>query len=178
MKFKFAFALTAALAAVGAIAVAHPHFPKTVEMKLGMDPNSPSIKLEHLTVSFNKELADKMKDGDVWHMAGASLDATADVKIGGKAVAKGHYRLLTRKVKGGDYELVLDPGGKPFSRDLSDKAMALETKFEKGQPVQEHLRLDLQPSGDKTKTVLNLEAHFSEFKAVSKIEVSEAAPAK
>lgn len=165
----------AALGTLAALAFAHPHFPKTVEMKLGMTDDAPSIKVSHLTVTFDQALFDKTKDGDVWHMAGASLDTTADVKIGGHAVAKGHYRLLTRKAKNGEWELVLDAGGKAFSRDLSDQAFALATTFEKGQPVQEHLRLDLQPSGDKHATVLNLEAHFGEFKATSKIEVAEAA---
>ncbi len=170
MKLRLSLLLVASLAAV---AIAHPHFPKTVEMKLGFTKDAPTIKVSHITVSFDQALFEQTKEGDVWHLGGASLETSADVKIGGHEVGKGSYRLLTRKTKSGDWELLLDKGGKPFSKDLTPDAFAIATTFEKGQPKHEHLQLDLQPSGDKSATVLNLEAHFGEFRATSKIDVPE-----
>jgi hypothetical protein len=172
LRATFVFALTA-----GALALAHPHFPKTVEMRMGFEKDAPTIKVEHLTVTFNKDGFENAKTGDTWHLAGAKLTAGLDVEIGGKAIAKGEYALLTRKTEKGVWELMLDPEGKPFQRTLSEKAIALETKFETGKPVQEHLRIDLQPSGDKEHVALNLEVHFDQYQATARI-VSVADPVR
>lgn len=166
MKLRLALAL--ALTA-GALALAHPHFPKTVEMRMGFEKDSPTIKVEHLTVTFNKDGFEKSKAGDSWHLAGAKFVAGLDLEIGGKSIAKGEYALLTRKTEKGDWELVLDSEAKPFQRTISEKAIALETKFEREKPVQEHLRIDLQPSGDKEHVGLNLEVHFDQYRATATI---------
>lgn len=168
--------LVAALAfAVGSLAIAHPHFPKIVTMRMGFEKDAPTIQVEHLTVTFNKDGFEKAKAGDTWHLAGAKLTSELDVEIGGKAIAKGEYALLTRKTEKGEWELVLDPEGKPFQRTLSEKAIALATKFETGKPVQEHLRIDLQPSGDKEHVALNLEVHFDQYQATATVAVGAAA---
>jgi Protein of unknown function (DUF2911) len=166
MKLRFA---AAALFAIASFAVAHPHFPKTVEMRMGFEKDAPTIKVEHLTVTFNKDGFEKAKAGDTWHLAGAKFTAGLDVEIGGKTIAKGEYALMTRKTEKGEWELILDPEGKPFQRTASEKAIAIAAKFESGKPVQEHLRIDLQPSGDKENVALNLEVHFDQYAATARV---------
>ena len=162
---------TLALLATSALAIAHPHFPKKVEFSLGFGADAPKLSVSHLTVTFDKAAFEAAKEGEVWHFANGHLSVPLDLKIGGKDVKKGEYRLLTRKTKDGNWELVLDPGGEPFQRELSKDAFALETTFTAKQPIQEHLRLDLQPSGDKEHTALHLEAHFDQYVATTKIEL-------
>lgn len=165
---------TALLFVTSTIAFAHPHFKKTVEMALGSAADAPKLSLSHLTVTFDKAGFEAAKEGAVWHFANGHLTVPVDLKIGGKDVKKGEYRLLTRKLKDGNWELVLDPGGDAFKRELSKDAFAIDTTFTAKQPVQEHLRLDLQPSGDKEHTSINLEAHFDQYLATAKIELPAA----
>ena len=160
--------------ALSTLALAHPHFPKKIEMTLGFDADAPIVGVTYNTVTFNKEGFEKAKEGDVWHLAGAGFETTDPIKVGGKEIKNGKYRLLTRLTKSGDWELVIDAGGAPFDPKLSDRAVAIATKFEKGQPVQEHLRIDLQPSGDKSATAIFLEVHFDQYKATSRIEAPAA----
>lgn len=165
---------TALLFATTAIAFAHPHFPKKVEFALGFEADSPKLAVSHLTVTFDKAGFAAAKVGDTWHFANGHLSVPLDLKIGGKDVKKGEYRLLARKAADDEWELVLDPGGEPFRRELSKDAFALDTTFTAKQPVQEHLRLDLQPSGDKEHTSIKLEAHFDQYLATAKIELPAA----
>lgn len=167
MKTRLALAL--ALAA-SAAALAHPHFPKRVEMALAMKPDAPRLAVEHLTVTFDAEAAGKMQEGDTWHLAGAKLEVPVTLKIGGKTVEDDDYRLLVRKTKDA-FELVIDMAGKRFDNALSPEAIALETKFERDQPLAEHLHIDLQPAGDKEHVALFLEVRFDTMKATARIEL-------
>jgi hypothetical protein len=156
--------------AVPAIALAHPHFPKRVEMALGFGKDAPRIAVEHLTVTFDAKGAEEMKEGETWHLAGAKFEAPIDLEVGGKKFTKGDYRLLTRKT-GNGFELLLDVGGDPFSRDVSEKAVAITTEFMREQPREEHLHVDLHPAGDDDEPALYLEVRFDDMKARARIVV-------
>lgn len=150
----------------------HPHFPKKVEMSLGFSQDAPKISVSHLTVTFNRDGFKKMPDGGAWHLANGKLRTEADVKIGGHDVEYGNYRLLARKA-GDKWELVLDPIGRDFSTDISEEALTLKTDFRKSKARQEHLRIDLQPSGVEDAMVLQLEVHFDDYVAIAKIEIPD-----
>lgn len=150
----------------------HPHFPKRVEMSLGFAQDAPKISVSHLTVTFNREGFEEMADGGAWHLANGKLQTDVDVKIGGHDVEAGKYRLLARK-SGDAWELVLDPTGRDFSTTISEEAFALKTDFRKAKERQEHLRIDLQPSGIDDAVVLQLEVHFDDYVAIAQIEVPE-----
>lgn len=152
--------------------VFHPHFPKTIEMTLGIEGDPPKLSVSHLTVTFDRAGFEKAKAGDVWHFANGHFKTPVALKVGGKDVPPGNYRLLARKTEKA-WELLLDPKGKDFSRDVSGDAIALDTRFEPGHEVNEHLRLDLQPSGAKDKTELRLEAHFDQYLAYATLEQAE-----
>lgn len=150
----------------------HPHFPKRVEMSLGFSPDAPKVAVSHLTVTFDRDGFAAMAEGGTWHLANGKLETGADIRVGGHDVAAGTYRLLARKTAD-SWELVLDPKGRDFSRDLSDEAFALTTEFRESPIRQEHLRIDLQPSGDAETLALHLEVHFDDYVATAVLEVPE-----
>lgn len=149
----------------------HPHYPKTVELALGFAADADRLSVSHLTVTFDKDGCDEMAVGGAWHLANAHFKTPIDLTVGGVEVAAGDHRLLARKLEGGDWELVLDPVEGQFSSQISDEARALETRFLRGQPISEHLRVDLQPAGDDSDTTLYLEVHFDEYSARALIEL-------
>ena len=161
------------LASLSPTAVRHPHFPKTVTMQLGFGGEAASVSVSHLTATFDEAGFEGLPAGGAWHLANGKFETDTDLVVGGQKVEEGSYRLLARKRKAGDWELVLDPGGKEFNNAITDEALTLKTSFLEGQPLQEHLRIDLQPSGDQEATTLQLEVHFDTYLALAEIEVPE-----
>lgn len=148
----------------------HPHFPKTLICKL---PKGLEITVSHLTVTFNKEGAEKMSVGSAWHLAGATFETTGDLVIGGQDVKAGKYALSARKAKKG-WELTLHQG-KGFSRPKKDTpVLALKTDFTADTVLFEHLNCDIQPGGDKKNTQLFLDVRFDKMLARALIEIPEA----
>lgn len=158
-------------AAHSANTLRHPHFPKKIEMSLGFTADADKLTLSHLTVTFDKEGFEQMAEGGAWHLGNAHLRTEADLKIGGQEVEYGNYRLLGRKAKEGNWELVLDPVGRDFTTDISADALTLATEFKRDQPVQEHLRIDVQPAGDAEHAALQLEVHFDRYAAFARIDL-------
>jgi hypothetical protein len=150
----------------------HPHFEKKVSCVVGRGAEAISLELSHLTVTFDADGFAKMPEGQGWHLANAHLELSRDCKVGGKAVPKGRYRLLARRVKDSKWELVLDEPAR-FSAQFSEKAIALETEFLSEQPRHEHLRVDINPTGDKSNTSLWLEVHFDRHLARSAISLAK-----
>jgi len=155
-----------------AMMIRHPHFPKTVSMALGFGEDAKRLSVSHLTVTFNTSGFDEMPVGGAWHLANGKFVTPIDVTVGGQAVKAGTHRLLARKAEGGKWELVLDPEGKDFSREISERAVSPTTEFETEQPKSEHLRIDLQPAGDKSDTTLWLEVHFDTYTARCLVETA------
>ena len=142
----------------------HPHFPKTLICRV---PKGPTITLEHLTVTYDKDGAEKMAVGQAWHLAGATFETDKDLVVGGKDVKAGKYALSARKAEKG-WQLTLHEG-RGFSRP-GDDALVLETGFEKSIAF-EHLNCDIQPGGDKKNTQLYLDVRFDEMLARCLIEL-------
>ena len=161
-----------ATAAVTTAALVHPHYPKTVSMHLGFGEDAPKLSVSHLTVTYNADGAEQMAVGAAWHLANSKFVTPVDVTVGGQALSAGTYRVLARKLEGGDWELVLDPEGKDFSREISERAVTPKCRFLKEQPRSEHLRLDLQPAVDKSDTTLWLEVHFDTYTARCLVETA------
>lgn len=148
-------------------ALPHPHFPKTLICAI---PKGPTITVKHLTVTFDKDGAAKMKAGQAWHLAGATFETDADLVVGGQQVAAGKYALSARRSEQG-WELTLHEG-KGFSRPQRD-ALVLETEFTPKTLKFEHLSCDIQPGGDKKNTQLFLDVRFDEMLARCLIELPE-----
>ena len=147
----------------------HPHFAKALNCKIqkGLE-----IGIRHLTVTFDKDGAEKMPVGGAWHLAGATFETTGDLIVGGQKIKAGSYALSAQKaVKG--WQLTLHEG-QGFSRP-SEKAPAtvLKTDFKDGTLMFEHLNCDIQPGGDKKSTKLFLDVRFDKMLARVLIEIPE-----
>ena len=143
----------------------HPHFPKRLECFVNKDVK---ITVRYQTVTFDRDGAAKMKPGQSWHLAGATLELSQDLRIGGRDVGKGRYALSARKTEKG-WELTLHEG-RGFSKP-GDDAIALQTTLDTEAPLFEHMNIDVQPAGDKEHTRVQLEVRFDTLKATTLIEV-------
>ena len=145
----------------------HPHFTKTLHCKItkGLE-----VTLQHLTVTYDKEGAEKMPVGKAWHLGGATFEATGDLLVGGQKIKAGTYALSARKAAQG-WELTLHEG-RGFSRP-GDDALVLETDWTGGTWLFEHLSCDIQPSGDKKSTKLFLDVRFDQMLARVLVEIPE-----
>jgi hypothetical protein len=146
----------------------HPHFQKKLEVSLA--DKGLTLKLSHLTATFNREGFETMAEGKGWHLANAHLELDKAVVLGGVPLEPGTYAIKARKLKSGAWELVADEKGR-FSARFSEKSKSLKCTFTKGNPTYEHLSLDIQPSGNKASTQLYLDVRFDEFMLRSAIDV-------
>jgi len=147
----------------------HPHFPKTLTCKI--NPQL-TVTVAYQTVTFNAKAAEALEVGKAWHLAGATLEATGDLIIGEREVPAGKYALSARKATAKAWELVLHQGG-GFSTKIGADALVLKTTFSDGQPVWEHLNIDVQPGGDKKNTQLYLDVYFDSLRARALIQIPE-----
>jgi hypothetical protein len=147
----------------------HPHFPKTLECRVSKEL---TLTVRYQTVTFDAEGAKKLEVGKAWHLAGASLETSAELAIGGRQVPAGKWALSARKAAADRWELVLHEGG-GFSTKIDDKAHVLATTFTADAPRFEHLNIDVQPGGDKTATRLYLDVRFDTLLARAEIELKK-----
>ena len=150
-----------------ALPLPHPHFTKTVLCDLSKTEH---ITIKHLTVTFDKDGAAKMKVGGAWHLGGCTFECDRDLIMGGQKVAAGSYALSARKAAKG-WQLTLHTGA-GFSRP-GDDAIAMQTEFVDKTLLFEHLNCDIQPGGDKKSTKLFLDVRFDTMLARVLIEIPE-----
>lgn len=145
----------------------HPHFNRTVEVKIR---NGPTMKVSHITVTFNKEGFEKMKPGGAWHLGNTHFETSEKVTVGGQTVAAGKHSIKGRKKQDGTWELVIGKASR-FSSRISDDAKSLKTEFVKKASMMEHLNVDIHPTGEKSSTTMWLVVHFNTYICRSKIDI-------
>ena len=150
----------------------HPHFPRSVEMRLGFGGDAPSIRVSHLTVTFDREGFEKAKPGYSWHLANGRLETEKAITIGGVKLKPGTYSIKARKRDDGKWELVADTAGR-FKARLTDEARALKTEFSESKAPREHMTIDIHPHGAKDSTKLWLEVHMDKYIARSLVELEK-----
>ena len=161
----------AALAAVPtalSVSLRHPHFQKKIEARLPKAGGGTAVvSVSHLTATFDKKGFTEMKAGGTWHLANAHLESDSPLEIGGKTVPAGKYRVVARKTET-SWELVLDVPGK-FDAKLGAAAIPLATTFKSDAPAEEHLRLDLHPTGEGEKAGIELSVAFDVHRAAVRV---------
>ncbi len=164
-----AVAFVAPFAKPAAAAALHPHFSKKIECKL---PGDVTITITHITATFDAKGAEKMEPGGSWHLGNAHIEFSDALTIGGEIFEEGKYALKVRKVKGGDWELVIDKPGR-FKAKITDGGQALETEYLAKGATFEHLSIDIHPAGEKKATTLNLDVRFDTKLARCEIDLPE-----
>ena len=148
----------------------HPHFPRKVEVSLGMGRDADKVSVSHLTVTLNEPEFKKAKPGFSWHLANARLTTSRPLKIGGVALEPGDHSIRARKGEGGTWTLLADTPQR-FARKATKDARALRTEFIPDSPKMEHMTIDIHPSGDKSNTTLWLVVHMGTYVARSLVEL-------
>jgi hypothetical protein len=156
-------------------ASAHPHFSK--EITFGWDAvdkaNSKHITLHHITVPYNEIKVNERPVGQSWHCGFAKFQTTHDLVNGGNKIAAGEYGIEVTRKENDLWKLSLVTG-----KDKDKKEIALDDQFEKGLPVEEHLRFDIRPEGPKDKTRVWVVLRFGSFGMKFQVAPAEEAAKK
>ena len=141
-KLGVACALTALVASV---AMAHPHFRKTVTAKIGDN----EVSIAFFTVPANMSHLEGIADGQFVSPGQPTLEVPADLKAGSTSIPAGTYLVGAIK-KGEGWTMVLHPGklARGEKPDLS-KVIELPSQFAKSSDTAEHLVVDIGPGWGK-----------------------------
>ena len=138
-------ALGGLLFLTASVAVAHPHFRKTISVKMGEQ----EVSVSFFTVPANMTHLEGVADGGFVAPGNPSLKIAADLKGGSATIPAGTY--LVGAIKKGDgWTMVLYPGKleRGEKPDLS-KVIKLDSQFKKSGDSTEHLVVDIGPGWDK-----------------------------
>lgn len=151
--------LAVALLLVGLV-IAHPHFSKSVSA----ETQQLSVTVSHFTVPYNPAHLADVTSGFVFHCGRAKVSVgKGALKSGGRTLGAGNYLLRARARSVDDWTLILVPeaeaGADPNNPDLSN-GIELRTITKNGQPVTDHLTLDLHGGSGDTDGKLILSVAF------------------
>ena len=146
------------MAAAASLLWAHPHFNKTVTVKL---PGGADATITYNTVPANESHAANAAVGAFLTPRQPKLKLSADVKAGSVTIPAGEYSIGAVKNSNTDYTLALYPGGFPrgSSPDMS-KMLKLESWYSSAEGKADHLLVDITPGKGKFEGRAILTLHF------------------
>ena len=149
--------LVAVLAFAG-LAMAHPHFNKTVTTKL---PSGAEVTVTYNTTPANMERAKSAEVGAFVSPRGPRLNLSAAVTSGSTSVAAGEYTIGVIKNGDDDWTLALYPGRIPRgeSPDMS-KVIKLDSEYSSGAGTADHMLIDVSAGSGKMEGKAVLTLHF------------------
>lgn len=147
------------LGALGAtVAVAHPHFNKTVTASL---PGGVEATISYNTTPANEARADSTAVGQFVTPRGPRLELSGEVTAGSATLAAGEYTIGVIKNGDDDWTLALYPGrlGRGESPDAA-KVIRLDSMFSKDEGTAGHMLLDITPGSGQFEGKAVLTLHF------------------
>jgi hypothetical protein len=143
---------------VTALVLAHPHFNKTIVVKL---PGGAEATITYNTTPANEMNATKTAVGTFVTPRRPKLKLSVDVKAGEVAVPAGEYIIGVIKNAEDDWTMALYAGDIPrgASPDMS-KVIKLESVFMKDQGKAPHMLIDISPGSGKFEGRAVLTLHF------------------
>ena len=154
--------LTASVSATlltAAVAMAHPHFNKSVTAKLtsGVDAT-----ITYNTTPANEIHAAKAAVGTFVTPRRPILKLSGEIKAGAVTVPAGEYTIGVIKNSETDWTMALYPGVIPRGGEAVDvaKAIKLESLFSTAQGTAEHMLVDISPGDGKFVGRAVLTLHF------------------
>ncbi len=140
------------------LVVAHPHFNKTVTVKL---PGGADATITYTTVPSNETRATGAEVGSFLNPRSPKLKLSAEVKAGSVTLPAGEYIIGAIKNSATDYTMALYPGviqrGTP--PDMS-KMIKLESMYSSSEGKAPHLLIDISPGAGKFEGKAVLTMHF------------------
>lgn len=143
---------------VASAALAHPHFNKTVSVKL---PQGVEVTITYNTTPANEAHAQNAKVGDFVTPRRPVLSLSAELKTDKLSLAAGEYTIGAIKTGEKDWVLALYPGRIPRGETPDPaKAVRLESSFAADKGMAEHMLIDLTPGSGKLTGKAVLTLHF------------------
>jgi hypothetical protein len=142
---------------LGATLMAHPHFRKTVTVKLG----NVDATLTYQTVPSNEMHAQKAKVGTFITPRAPRLTLSGELKAGTVTIPAGEYTIGAIKNSDSDWTMALYPGqvARGTEPDMS-KMIKLDSMFSTTQGTAEHMSIDITPGHGKQDGKAVLVLHF------------------
>jgi len=155
---KRSIGLGVALGLFAGVALAHPHFNKTVTATL---PGSVEVTITYNTTPSNEVHAQNAKAGEFVTPRRPVLKLSAELKTEKQTLAAGEYTIGAIKVADKEWVLALYPGRIPRGEtpDVA-KAIKLESQFAADKGTAEHMLIDITPGHGKFEGKAVLTLHF------------------
>ena len=152
-------ALTALAVLLAAVTVlAHPHFNKTVTVKL---PGGAEATIAYNTTPANLARAKSAAAGTFVTPRRPTLALSADVTVGGTTIPAGVYTIGVIKNSEDDWTMALHEGKLGRGDEPSmDKVIKLDSVYSTDQGNAEHMLIDITPGSGKFEGKAVLTLHF------------------
>jgi hypothetical protein len=159
VKGRGSLILTAALVAgFAALALAHPHFNKTITVKL---PSGVEATIAYNTTPANETHAQNAEVGAFVTPRQPKLTLAAELKVGSVALPAGTYVIGAIKNGADDWTMALYPGqiARGEKPDMS-KMIKLDSMYSSAEGNAEHMLIDVTPGHGKFEGKAVLTLHF------------------
>lgn len=146
-----------ALIASASLVLAHPHFDKTVTVKLG----AVNATITYNTTPSNESRATNAAVGQFVTPRAPQLVLSGEVKSGMATVPAGNYTIGVIKNSATDWTMALYPG-RPGQGGVVDatKLIKLDSMFVTGAGIAEHMLIDVTPGKGKFEGKAVMTLHF------------------
>jgi hypothetical protein len=150
--------LTILGSAVATVALAHPHFNKTVTASL---PQGVDATITYNTTPANETHAQTAKVGEFITPRRPILKLSGELKTDKATLAAGEYTIGVIKNAEKDWTLALYPGRlERAATPDSSKAIRLESMFSSDKGTAEHMLIDITPGSGRFEGKAVLTLHF------------------
>ena len=173
---KRAFVSTALAGALTTgVALAHPHFNKTVTVTL---PDGPEATITYNTTPANETRAANVPVGTFVTPRRPTLKLAGEVKAGSVSIPAGEYTIGVVKNSDKDWTMALYPGAPPRegAPDMA-KVVKLESQFSVDHGVAEHMLIDITPGIGAFEGRAVLTLHFGNLFLAGALSPAAPAPA-
>ena len=157
-KVSVSFAVVVLVALAGTLILGHPHFSKTIIVKL---PSGVEATIVYNTTPANEARAASAEVGAFVTPRGPVLKLSGEVKAGAVTVPSGDYTIGVIKNSESDWTMALYPGSiaRGESPDMS-KVIKLESVYSKSSGMAPHMLIDISPGSSKFEGRAVLTLHF------------------
>lgn len=146
------------LALVASYALAHPHFNKTITVKL---PSGVDATIAYNTTPSNETHATNAAVGAFVTPRGPRVTFSGEVKVGSVTVPAGEYTIGAVKTSDKDWTMALYPGRIPRGEKPDEsKLIKLDSTYSSGAGTAEHMLIDISPGHGKFQGRAVLSLHF------------------
>jgi hypothetical protein len=156
VKHRVALVSVAAFALCAALVVAHPHFNKTVSVKL---PSGAEATITYNTTPANEATAAKAAVGAFVTPRRPRLKVSAELTAGSTKVPAGEYVIGVIKNSDKDWTMALYPADAPRETDMS-KVIKLDSLYSGSEGHADHMLIDITPGKGKFEGKAVLTLHF------------------